>query len=96
LMAKLVLKINEIELSVRSTNCLAGANIDTIAELVVMPESEMLKFRNFGKKSLNEIKSKLEEMGLSLGMDLGKFGITRDNVKDVVTEYLNQKAGIQA
>jgi len=96
LMAKLVLKINEIELSVRSTNCLAGANIDTIAELVVMPESEMLKFRNFGKKSLNEIKSKLEEMGLSLGMDLNKFGITRDNVKDVVTEYLNQKAGIQA
>ncbi len=56
LMAKLALKINEMELSVRSTNCLAGANIDTIAELVVMPDSEMLKFRNFGKKSLNEIK----------------------------------------
>jgi DNA-directed RNA polymerase subunit alpha len=96
LMAKLALKINEIELSVRSTNCLAGANIDTIAELVVMPESEMLKFRNFGKKSLNEIKAKLEEMGLSLGMDLVKFGITRDNVKDVIQEYINEKAGIQA
>ncbi len=93
LMAKLVLKINEIELSVRSTNCLAGANIDTIAELVVMPESEMLKFRNFGKKSLNEIKSKLEEMGLSLGMDLTKFGINRDNVKQVVTDYFIEKAG---
>ncbi len=66
LLAKLALKINEIELSVRSTNCLAGANIETIAELVIMPESEMFKFRNFGKKSLNEIKSKLEEMGLSL------------------------------
>ncbi len=73
MMAKLALKINEIELSVRSTNCLAGANIDTIAELVVMPESEMLKFRNFGKKSLNEIKAKLEEMGLYLGMDLSQI-----------------------
>lgn len=95
LMAKLALKINEIELSVRSTNCLAGANIDTIAELVIMPESEMLKFRNFGKKSLNEIKSKLEEMGLALGMDLAKFGIHRDNVKQVIQDYISEKAGIQ-
>lgn len=95
LMAKLALKISEIELSVRSTNCLVGANIDTIAELVVMPESEMLKFRNFGKKSLNEIKSKLEEMGLGLGMDLTKFGITRDNVRQVIQDYLNEKAGNQ-
>ncbi len=95
LMAKLALRINEIELSVRSTNCLSGANIDTIAELVIMPESEMLKFRNFGKKSLNEIKAKLEEMGLSLGMDLVKFGINRDNVKQVIQEYLLQKAGTQ-
>ena len=67
-MQKLVLKINEIELSVRSTNCLSGANIETIGELFVMPESEMLKFRNFGKKSLNEIKDKLQQLGLSLGM----------------------------
>lgn len=95
LMAKLVLKINEIELSVRSTNCLSGANIETIAELVIMPESEMLKFRNFGKKSLNEIKAKLEEMGLSLGMDLSRLGITRENVKQVVLDYLNEKAGMQ-
>ncbi len=93
LMAKLALKVNEIELSVRSTNCLAGANIDTIAELVIMPESEMLKFRNFGKKSLNEIKSKLEEMGLYLGMDLAKFGITRDNVKTLINQYLADKVG---
>ncbi len=95
LMAKLALRINEIELSVRSTNCLAGANIDTIAELVVMPESEMLKFRNFGKKSLNEIKAKLEEMGLALGMDLAKFGITRDNVKQLIQDYITEKAGTQ-
>lgn len=93
IMSKLALKINEIELSVRSTNCLAGANIDTIAELVIMPESEMLRFRNFGKKSLNEIKSKLEEMGLSLGMDLSKLGINRDNVKTVIIDYLAEKAG---
>lgn len=93
LMAKLALKINEIELSVRSTNCLAGANIDTIAELVVMPESEMLKFRNFGKKSLNEIKSKLHDMGLGLGMDLTKFGINRDNVKQLIQDYITEKSG---
>ncbi len=95
IMAKLSLRINEIELSVRSTNCLSGANIDTIAELVIMPESEMLKFRNFGKKSLNEIKAKLEEMGLHLGMDLNKLGITRENVKQVVTDYLTEKAGLE-
>lgn len=93
LMQKLALKINEIELSVRSTNCLSGADIGTIAELVIMPESEMLRFRNFGKKSLNEIKAKLEEMGLYLGMDLSKLGITRENVKEVINQYLSEKAG---
>jgi len=93
LMSKLALKINEIELSVRSTNCLSGADINTIAELVIMPESDMLRFRNFGKKSLNEIKAKLEEMGLYLGMDLSRFGITRDNVKEVINQYLSDKAG---
>jgi DNA-directed RNA polymerase subunit alpha len=95
LMQKLALKINEIELSVRSTNCLSGASIETIAELVIMPELEMLKFRNFGKKSLNEIKAKLDEMGLYLGMDLSKLGINRDNVKQVILEYLKQKAGAE-
>lgn len=95
LMAKLALKINEIELSVRSTNCLENANINTIAELVIMPESEMLKFRNFGKKSLNEIKTKLHGMGLHLGMDLGSIGITRENVKEIVDQYLRDKAGTE-
>jgi DNA-directed RNA polymerase subunit alpha len=89
LLNKLSLKISEIELSVRSTNCLAQANIETIAELVIMAEPEMLKFRNFGKKSLNEIKAKLEEMGLHLGMDLAKYGITRDNVKDAVHQLVD-------
>jgi len=93
LLAKLSQKINEIELSVRSTNCLQQANVDTIGELVIMPEIEMLRFRNFGKKSLNEIKAKLEEMGLYLGMELSRYGITKENVKDVITQYLNEKAG---
>lgn len=87
IMRKLSLRINEIELSVRSTNCLSGANIQTIGELVVKPEPEMLKYRNFGKKSLNEIKDKLMEMGLSLGMDLSKYGITKDNVVDMIKQY---------
>lgn len=90
---KLALKIDEIELSVRSTNCLANANINTIGELVVMPESEMLRFRNFGKKSLTEIKQKLDELGLTLGMemDLAKYGITRDNIKQVIQNYIQEK-----
>ncbi len=92
LLNKLSLRISEIELSVRSTNCLAQANIETIAELVIMSEPEMLKFRNFGKKSLNEIKAKLEEMGLQLGMDLAKYGITRENVKESVGTLTVEKS----
>ncbi len=65
---KLSLPISELELSVRSTNCLAQANIKTIGELVMKTEQEMLSYRNFGKKSLNEIKEVLAKMGLSLGM----------------------------
>ena len=60
--------VEELELSVRSYNCLKNANIQTIAELVQKTDSEMLKTRNFGRKSLNEIKEILEEMGLQLGM----------------------------
>jgi DNA-directed RNA polymerase subunit alpha len=62
--------VDELELSVRSYNCLKNANIRTIGELVQKNESEMLKTRNFGRKSLNEIKEILANMGLSLGMDL--------------------------
>lgn len=91
LMDKLSLGIDEIELSVRSANCLTGANIETLAELVCIPERRMLEFRNFGKKSLNEIKAKLHEMNLHLGMDLGRFGITPDNVKDKIKQYRDEK-----
>jgi DNA-directed RNA polymerase subunit alpha len=91
MMEKLSLRIDEIELSVRSTNCLSGANIETIAELVSIPERKMLEFRNFGKKSLNEIKAKLHEMSLHLGMDLARYGITTDNAKDRVRQYQEEK-----
>jgi DNA-directed RNA polymerase subunit alpha len=62
--------VAELELSVRPSNCLKIANIGTIADLVQKTESELLKTKNFGKKSLNEIKTILGEMGLSLGMRL--------------------------
>ena len=65
---KLRLPISELELSVRSANCLKDANIKTIAELVKKTESELLSFRNFGKKSLTEINDLLRVMGLHLGM----------------------------
>lgn len=65
---KLGVSVNEIELSVRAANCLNNANITTVGELCMKTEAEMLKYRNFGKKSLNEIKAKLVEYGLSLGM----------------------------
>ena len=64
----LSMSVNEIELSVRAANCLNNANIITVGELATKSEPEMLKYRNFGKKSLNEIKAKLEQLGLSLGM----------------------------
>ena len=62
------MSVNEIELSVRAANCLNNANITSVGQLAMKSEAEMLKYRNFGKKSLNEIKEKLEALGLSLGM----------------------------
>ena len=61
------MSVNEIELSVRAANCLNNANITTVGELASKTENDMLKYRNFGKKSLNEIKDKLAEFGLCLG-----------------------------
>lgn len=62
--------VDELELSVRSSNCLKNARIHTIYQLVQKTDSEMLKTKNFGRKSLNEIKEVLNSMELSLGMDL--------------------------
>ena len=64
------MSVNEIELSVRAANCLNNANITTVGQLAMKTEAEMLKYRNFGKKSLNEIKDKLQNLGLGLGMKL--------------------------
>jgi len=66
--------VEELELSVRSYNCLKNANIQTIGELVQKSEAEMLKTKNFGRKSLNEIKEILSSMGLSLGMKIDEHG----------------------
>jgi DNA-directed RNA polymerase subunit alpha len=63
-----------LELSVRSYNCLKNANIQTIRELVAKTEPEMLKTKNFGRKSLNEIKEILADMGLQFGMSIDEQG----------------------
>ncbi|MSU34659.1 MAG: DNA-directed RNA polymerase subunit alpha [Pedosphaera sp.] len=64
------MSVNEIELSVRAANCLNNANITSVGQLALKSEQEMLKYRNFGKKSLNEIKEKLQALGLTLGMNI--------------------------
>ena len=71
--------VEELELSVRSYNCLKNANIQTIAELVQKTDGEMLRTRNFGRKSLNEIKEILEDMGLHLGMK-----VEEDDLKQIL------------
>lgn len=73
---KLNISVNEIELSVRAANCLNNANITTVGELCQKTEAEMIKYRNFGKKSLNEIKQKLVDLNLSLGMSIDPELIT--------------------
>ncbi|WMI30459.1 MAG: DNA-directed RNA polymerase subunit alpha [Candidatus Organicella extenuata] len=66
------ISVNEIELSVRSTNCLNNANITTVGELCSKTEVEMLKYKNFGKKSLSEIRDRLKQFNLHLGINLNK------------------------
>ena len=66
--------VEELELSVRSYNCLKNANVQTIGELVTRSEADILKTKNFGRKSLNEIKELLAIMGLSFGMKLDEKG----------------------
>ena len=80
--------VSELELSVRSANCLKNANIRLIGELVQKTETEMLKTKNFGRKSLNEIMGILEEMGLSLGMELDNFLLTKSQDEEGKEEDL--------
>ena len=68
----LIQDVEVLDLSVRAMNCLNNANIKLIGELVTKTESRMLKYRNFGKKSLDEIKEKIEKLNLGLGMQLSE------------------------
>lgn len=77
--------VHELELSVRCSNCLAAAKIDTIGELVSKSENEMLKYRNFGKKSLEEINALLDNYELSLGMNVNGIKLKIDEAKSRVT-----------
>jgi len=71
----LKMRVDELELSVRSANCLRAANIHTLADLVKNQESDMLKYKNFGRKSLIELNQILGNLGLGFGMDVEKFAI---------------------
>ena len=71
--ALLKMPVDELELSVRSANCLKAANIITLEDLVQKTENEMLKFRNFGRKSLNELTAILENLGIAFGIDVSKY-----------------------
>ncbi len=77
--------VDELELSVRSYNCLKNANIRTIGDLVQRTDAEMLKTRNFGRKSLNEIKEILAEMDLQLGMNLEELDLPEDVEVEEIT-----------
>ena len=79
------MSVNEIELSVRAANCLNNANITTVGQLAMKTEQEMLKYRNFGKKSLNEIKDKLQSLSLSLGMNF-EHGLIEAPKEEAKTE----------
>ena len=88
-MTNLSKSVEELELSVRSYNCLKNANIQTISELVQKTDSEMLRTRNFGRKSLNEIKEILDDMGLHLGMKL------EEDVLKQITQARKQKEVVE-
>jgi DNA-directed RNA polymerase subunit alpha len=78
----LMTKLSDMELSVRALNCLKAANIETFADLVSHHRNELMKFRNFGKKSLNEIDNLVEKNQLSFGMDISKYNIEKKESND--------------
>ena len=92
----LEMSVNEVELSVRAANCLNNANITTVGQLCSKDEPAMLKYRNFGKKSLNEIKDKLCQLGLSLGMkfEAGVIVGVKTSVIGEVPEDKNNKISL--
>ena len=71
-------KLVDMDLSVRALNCLKSAEVETLGELVVFNKTDLLKFRNFGKKSLSELEELLAGLGLSFGMDISKYKLDKD------------------
>ena len=71
-------KLVDMDLSVRALNCLKAADVETLGELVSYNKNDLLKFRNFGKKSLTELEDLIESKGLSFGMDVSKYKLDRD------------------
>ncbi len=71
-------KLSDMQLSVRALNCLRGAEVETLGELVVFNKTDLLKFRNFGKKSLVELESLLSSLNLSFGMDISKYKLDKE------------------
>jgi len=71
-------KLVDMELSVRALNCLKSADVETLGELVSYHKSDLLKFRNFGKKSLSELDELVANKGLSFGMDVSKYNLDED------------------
>jgi DNA-directed RNA polymerase subunit alpha len=84
----LLKKVDELELSVRSANCLKNDNIVYIGDLIQKTEAEMLRTPNFGRKSLNEIKEVLANMGLHLGMDVPNW--PPENIEDLAKKFEDQ------
>jgi DNA-directed RNA polymerase subunit alpha len=72
-------KLVDMKLSVRALNCLKSAEVETLGDLVVFNKTDLLKFRNFGKKSLSELEELLNEQGLHFGMDISKYKLDKDN-----------------
>jgi DNA-directed RNA polymerase subunit alpha len=71
-------KLVDMDLSVRALNCLKAADVDTLGDLVTYNRNDLLKFRNFGKKSLTELDDLLDNMGLNFGMDISKYKLDKD------------------
>jgi len=71
-------KLVDLDLSVRALNCLKAADVETLGELVRYNKNDLLKFRNFGKKSLTELEDLLDSLNLSFGMDVSKYKLDKD------------------
>ena len=71
-------KLTDMSLSVRALNCLKSAEVETLGELVVFNKNDLLKFRNFGRKSLTELDNLLESLNLSFGMDISKYKLDKE------------------